>query len=69
MGYVKANATNRKVKFALHQTWAYAANSTHGDFANYNKNQETMNEAIVNAVNQAGHQMGIKLIIPSGTAI
>jgi hypothetical protein len=67
--YVKTLSTNPKVKFALHQTWAYAANSTHSGFANYNKDQNTMYNAIVNAINEASKQTGINIIIPSGTAI
>lgn len=69
MDYVKSNATNKDLKFALHQTWAYAANSTHSGFANYKNNQDTMYHAIVNAFQQVRHKTGIKLIIPSGTAI
>jgi hypothetical protein len=67
--YVKANTINKNVKFAFHQTWAYAANSTHTGFLNYDNNQEKMYNAIVNAVNAAATHAGIDLIIPSGTAI
>lgn len=67
--YVKNLSTNQKVKFALHQTWAYAANSTHTGFANYNKDQNVMYNAIVNAIKEASRQTGIKIIIPAGTAI
>src|SRR5690606_1648542 len=51
--YVKGKVTNPHVKYILHQTWAYAQNSPHAGFANYNKNQETMYLAIVDAYNQA----------------
>jgi len=67
--YVKERATNPHVKFALHQTWAYAANSTHTGFPNYNNNQDFMYHAIVNTVNDVAYQVGIDLIIPVGTAI
>lgn len=67
--YVKGLATNKNVKFALHQTWAYAANSTHPGFVNYNKDQKVMYNAIVNAQKKAAAQVGIDIIIPSGTAI
>ena len=67
--YVKNNATNQNVKYALHQTWAYAATSTHSGFLNYNSNQMTMYNAIVNTYNQVSNQTGIDIIIPSGTAI
>lgn len=58
-----------KTTLMLHQTWAYAANSTHTGFNNYDKNQLTMYQAIVNAVKKAGKLAKIKFIIPSGTAI
>jgi len=67
--YVKSHATNPDVKFALHQTWAYAANSTHTGFANYNNDQTQMYQAIVQTVNDAATQVGIDIIIPAGTAI
>ncbi|MDO9634315.1 MAG: DUF4886 domain-containing protein [Paludibacter sp.] len=67
--YVKAEATNPNVKFALHQTWAYASNSTHSGFVNYNNNQEQMYRAIVETVNSAAAQVNIDIIIPAGTAI
>ena len=67
--YVKNNATNPNVKFAMHQTWAYAANSTHTGFSNYSKNQTTMYNAIVDANNRASAEVGIDIIIPAGTAI
>lgn len=66
--YVKERLP-RKTKLMLHQTWAYAANSTHDGFKNYNNNQLTMYYAIVDAVKRASKLTGIKLIIPSGTAI
>ena len=56
--YVKSLATNPNVKFAMHQTWAYASNSTHSGFANYNNNQEQMYRAIVETVNNAAAQIG-----------
>lgn len=67
--YVKGNATNNNVKYALHQTWAYAANSTHSGFANYNRDQMQMYNAIINTVNAVSIQVGIDIIIPCGTAI
>jgi hypothetical protein len=67
--YVKANTINKNVKYAFHQTWAYAANATHTGFLNYDNNQEKMYNAIINAVNAAAAHAGIDIIIPSGTAI
>lgn len=67
--YVKGLATNKNVKFALHQTWADAANSTNPGFVNYNKDQNVMYHTIVNVQKKIAAQVGIKIIIPSGTAI
>jgi outer membrane protein assembly factor BamE (lipoprotein component of BamABCDE complex) len=69
VAYVKAHATNKHVKLMLHQTWAYAANSDHGEFPNYNCNQMTMYKALVDSYNKAAKLVKIKIIIPSGTAI
>ncbi|MDR2281663.1 MAG: DUF4886 domain-containing protein [Sphingobacterium sp.] len=67
--YVAPRATHPNIKFMLHQTWAYAKNSTHAGFANYEKNQLTMYQAIVDATNKAKSLVPIEIIIPSGTAI
>jgi hypothetical protein len=67
--YVKSKATNPKVKYIWHQTWAYAQNSTHNGFANYNKDQMRMYEAIVDASKRVMKLVPIDLLIPSGTAI
>lgn len=70
MKYVKSNATNHRVKFMLHRTWAYAKTSSHTGFANYHNNQEEMYRAIVDATRKVVKQVkGIKILIPSGTAI
>lgn len=53
----------------FHQTWAYAPGSNHGGFVNYGRDQMKMYEAIVKTVNQEVPKVGIRLIIPSGTAI
>ena len=60
-----------------HMTWAYAESSTHGGFANYNNDQMTMYNAIVNTVKEtispffAKKDAAKKItgFIPSGTAI
>lgn len=67
--YVKSKVTNQKVKYAMHMTWAYAQNSTHGGFANYEKNQAIMYNAITETVPAVAKTAGIDIIIPSGTAI
>ena len=68
--YVKQLAKNKDVKMGLHQTWAYAQDSSHGGFANYGRNQQRMYNAIVDAYNQAKNNHNeLTFIIPSGTAI
>lgn len=67
--YVKKRTTNPAVKYMLHMTWAYAQTSTHAGFANYNKNQMQMYQAIVKTVNRIAKAEKIRMIIPTGTAI
>jgi len=67
--YVRTHATNPDMQLAFHQTWAYAKDSKHARFVNYNNNQEEMYRAIVETVNKATRAVGIQLIIPAGTAI
>lgn len=67
--HIKDIATNPNVKFVLHQTWAYASNSTHSGFVNYSNNQEQMYRAIVETVDSVANRAGIEVIIPAGTAI
>lgn len=70
MDYVKGNATNPRVKFILHRTWAYAKNSTHAGFANYHRNQDEMFGAIIKTTRSVFNNVGrFKMLIPSGTAI
>lgn len=61
--------TDEGTKFLLHQTWAYAENSTHSGFANYNNDQMTMFTAIVDAYDRAQDLIPVYSIVPSGTAI
>lgn len=67
--YVSRQLNRPTVKYILHQTWAYAQNSTHTGFANYGNNQLTMYNAIINAVSQAIHLVDIDIVVPAGTAI
>lgn len=70
VNYVKTETADiPNVTFMLHQTWAYAQNSTHAGFVNYDKNQMTMYNAIIDAVSRAAQLVNIDLILPSGTAI
>ena len=53
-----------------HMTWAYQGNSTHSDFGKYNKDQMTMYNAIVNAVQTKVLSRGdFEFVIPCGTAV
>ncbi|RYG06782.1 MAG: DUF4886 domain-containing protein, partial [Chitinophagaceae bacterium] len=67
--YVKSRATNPNVKYAYHSTWAYATYSTYSAFANYNNNQTTMFNGIVNVSKNVESIAPVNLIIPAGTAI
>ena len=67
--YVKQKSTNPDAKYILHQTWAYAEDSTHKRFVNYSNNQIKMFEAIVDAVGRAKFLAPIDMIVPAGTAI
>lgn len=69
MAYIKSKVTNPNVKYILHQTWAYEATSTHADFANYNRDQMTMYNAIIDAVGRAKTLMNADVVVPAGTAI
>lgn len=68
--FVEDNATNPNVQIMWHMTWAYQQTSTHSGFANYNQDQMTMYNAILNAVTQKVTPISQVInIIPAGTAI
>lgn len=68
LDFLATAAPNADVYF--HMTWAYQANSTHSGFANYDKDQMTMYNAILGAVDEViKPEEAILGIIPSGTAI
>lgn len=69
IAYVKGLSTNNNVKLALNMTWAYATDSTHESFVNYNSDQITMYNAIIDAYQQAIAETDIDIVIPCGTAI
>lgn len=56
-------------RIVFHQTWAYAPNSSHEDFARYNNDQMKMYLAIVDATYRAAEQFGFDVMVPSGTAL
>lgn len=67
-GYLDS-ATAGNFKFIWHQTWAYAANSTHKGFANYHNDQQEMYQAIMKASANAQQLVPVDLLVPCGTAI
>ncbi len=62
---VQNRATNPDVEFVFNMTWAYQGNSTHPNFPDYNSDQTTMYNAIVDAVQQKVDLT----VVPNGTAI
>lgn len=66
--YVR-DVAQMRATLMLHQTWAYAQNTTNKGFANYNDDQMTMYRAIVSTASRAAKLVDIDLIIPAGTAI
>lgn len=69
LAFADSLTTNPDVTFLLHQTWAYAQDSSHDGFANYDNDQQTMYQAIVDAVWQATELAPVDRVVPSGTAI
>lgn len=62
---VKKQATNEDVEIVFNMTWAYQSDSTHAQFPDYDSDQMTMYEAIVNAVDTKVNYT----VVPNGTAI
>ncbi|MBO4982974.1 MAG: DUF4886 domain-containing protein [Clostridia bacterium] len=61
---------NPSARLAWNMTWAYKTDSSHADFAKYNKDQMTMYNAIVNAVNtKILIYDKIDFVIPAGTSV
>lgn len=59
-----------QAELVWHMTWAYSTDSTHGEYPNYDRDQQKMYRAITECVhNLLGDYKYIKTIIPSGTAI
>ena len=71
IGYVRALALVDSVRLGFHQTWAYAQDSEHRGFANYDRNQFLMYAHITTAVEEEMqyHRGDLSFYIPSGTAI
>jgi hypothetical protein len=69
INFAKKYSSNPDMEVVLHATWAYAQTSTHAGFANYDNNQISMYNAIINASGRAAQKTGIKTVVPVGTAI
>ena len=67
--YVKEKATNPKVKYIWHQTWAYAQSYTHKGFASYQNNQMVMYNGIMDASQKVMKLLPFDILVPAGTAI
>ena len=69
IAYVRARVP-ATTKLIWHVTWAYAQNSTHGGFANYDCNQDKMYHAIVEGAQRLKKEnTHFSLFVPVGTAI
>lgn len=69
INFVCQHAVNPDMEIIFHVTWAYAQSSTHAGFANYENNQFTMYQAIIDAAKRTAAENNIRIIVPSGTAI
>ena len=69
MDYVKSKATNKDVQFMFNMTWAYATGCTRSYFANYDKDQMKMYNAIINTAQTVVRDQYHLPIIPCGTAV
>lgn len=63
-------AAQPEAELAWHMTWAYSTDSTHGQFADYGRDQRRMYNDICAAVREmTRHTSAFSTVIPSGTAI
>ena len=70
LDFINENKKNPDAKVYWHMTWAYESDSTHSGFPNYNSDQMTMYNAIVNAAKEKIlTNNAFTGVIPSGTAI
>ena len=67
--YVKTHVRYPSTKYILHQTWAYQQDSKHDGFANYDRSQLKMYEAIARTSQQAFKLIPFDLLVPAGTAV
>ncbi len=62
-------AKNADAKLIWNMTWAYQQDSTHSSFPNYNKDQMTMYNMIINVVNEVITPLNFDIMIPCMTSI
>lgn len=67
ISYVTSFVPDAEIVF--HMTWAYDKDSKHRSFPNYDCNQETMYNAIIKTVRSQTARVGIRTVIPAGTAV
>ncbi len=68
--FVNTNKTNPNAKLYWHMTWAYSQFTEHSGFANYNNDQLTMYNAIVDTVKTCIlTNDSFSGVIPAGTAV
>lgn len=60
---------NPDAKLIWNMTWAYQQDSTHTSFPNYNKDQMTMYNMIINVVNEVITPLNFDIMIPCMTSI
>ena len=66
---VRKEISNPKASIVWHETWAYATNSTHGQFKDYNKDQNQMLSEILDCVGKLQKDYNIPVVIPCGEAV
>lgn len=66
VNYIREKCPGAKIMF--HRTWAYSTKSEHEGFLNYDKDQQKMYRAIIEASSKACAKYGIE-IIPNGEAV
>ena len=69
MEIIRNEALNPQATIVWHKTWAYASNSVHPEFPNYDCDQQKMYEAISQCVERASQEFNLPVVIPSGDAI
>lgn len=66
---VRKEISNPKASIVWHETWAYATNSVHGQFKDYNKDQKQMYAEILDCVGKLKGEYNIPVVIPCGDAV